>query len=297
MPREAPLGNFRAGVHDVATFRSGRCVMGLTDKEHARREAFDLEYRQGLLPAMQMIERTVCGCDYGSTAWTTRDEADWIAAALELQPGVGLLEIGAGSGWPALYLGRESGCDVVLTDLPLEGLGIARERAGRDELSGSCVVACADAAHLPFGDDGFDVINHSDVLCCLIEKHEVLSECLRVIRPGGRMAFSVLHIPPGLPSGDHARALATAPEFVETDTDYAALLDQTGWALLDRRDLTGAFKDSCQRRLQLETELRAELEPVMGRAAFEARQDKFQRRIPVLEQGHLRRELFLVAPA
>lgn len=271
--------------------------MGLTDKERARREVFDLEYRQGLLPAMQEVERAVCGCDYGSTAWTTRDEADRIAAALGLRPGVALLEIGAGSGWPALYLGRASGCDVTLTDLPLEGLGIARERAAREGLSASGLAVCADAAHLPFDDDRFDVINHSDVLCCLIEKREVLSECLRVIRPGGRMAFSVLYIPRGLSSEDHARALETAPEFVETDVDYPTLLGETGWALLERHDLTGAFMESCQRRLRLEAELRAQLQPAVGQAELEARHDKFRRRVPVLERGNLRRDLFLVAPA
>lgn len=271
--------------------------MGLTDRERARREAFDLEYRQGLLPAMQVVERAVCGCDYGSTAWTTRDEADRIAAALGLRPGVALLEVGAGSGWPALYLGRASGCEVVLTDLPLEGLGIARERAAQDGLSEACFVACADAARLPFGDASFDVINHSDVLCCLIEKREVLSECLRVIRADGRMAFSVLYIPPGLPSGDHARALATAPEFVETDADYPTLLGETGWALLERHDLTGVFSESCRLRLRLETELRAEIQPAVGRTELEMRHDKFRRRMPVLERGHLRRELFVVVPA
>lgn len=271
--------------------------MGLTDRERARRGAFDAEYRQGLLPAMQAVERAVCGCDYGSTAWTTRDEADRIAAALELRPGVALLEIGAGSGWPALYLARASGCEVALTDLPLEGLGIARERAARDGLSEACLVACADAAQLPLGDDRFDAINHSDVLCCLVEKREVLSECLRVIRPSGRMAFSVLYIPPGLPPGDHARALATAPEFVETDTDYPTLIEETGWKLLERHDLTGAFMESCQRRLDLEAGLRAELQRAMGPAELEARQDKFRRRMPALERGHLRRDLFLVAPA
>lgn len=271
--------------------------MSLTDRERAKREAFDLEYRLGLQPAMQEVERAVCGCDYGSTAWTTRDEADWIAAALGLGPGTALLEIGAGSGWPALYMGQTSGCDVVLTDLPLEGLGIARERAARDGLAGNCIALCADAALLPFDNDGFGAINHSDVLCCLIRKRQVLSECLRVIRPGGRMVFSVLHIPPGLSADDHARALETAPEFVEADADYPTLLEETGWVLLERRDLTGAFRESCQWRLRLEVERREELQPVLGQAEFEARQDRFQRRMPVLERGHLRRDLFHVTPA
>lgn len=273
----------------------GRWAVALTQKERARREAFDLEYRLGTLPAMQTVERAVCGCAYGSTAWTTRDEADGIATALGLRPGMMLLEIGAGSGWPALYLARESGCEVVLTDLPLEGLGIARERAVRDAVADRSTTVCASGARLPFGDESFDVINHSDVLCCLIEKRGVLAECRRVLRRGGRMAFSVLDIPPGLSSAEHARALETAPEFVETDADYTTLLEETGWALLERRDLTRQFMESCGKRLRLEAERQTELRPVIGPAEFDARQDKFRRRLPVLEQGHLRRELFLAA--
>lgn len=272
-------------------------AVGLTEKERAKREAFGFEYRQGLLPAMRAIERSVCGCAYGSTAWTTRAEADRIAAALELRAGMALLEVGAGSGWPALYLARETGCEVVLTDLPLEGLGIARERAARDGVAEKCPVACVDGACLPFGDETFDAINHSDVLCCLVEKRSVLSECLRVVRQGGRMAFSVLYIPPGLSPIDYGRALETAPEFVETDVDYPTLLDETGWILLERRDLTVAFMESCRKRLHLETERQAALRSVIGPEELEARLEKLRRRIPVLEQGLLRRDLFLAVPA
>lgn len=270
--------------------------MSLTDKERAKIAAFNLEYRLGLLPVMQKAERAVCGCAYGSTAWTTRDEAEEIVAALRLRPGVALLEIGAGSGWPALYLAQTSGCDVVLTDLPLEGLKIAGERAVADGVADQCRAACTDGALLPLRGASFDAVGHSDVLCCLIDKREVLTECRRVVRASGRMAFSVLYIPPGLSPEAHARALETAPEFVETDTDYPALLEETGWTLLARRDLTGAFMTSCRKRLRLETELQAELRSVMGSAELEARQDRLRRRIPQLEQGHLRRELFLAAP-
>lgn len=271
--------------------------MSLTARELAKQGEFDLEYRQGQHPVLQAVERAVCGCDYGSTAWTTRDEADRIATALALAPGVRLLEIGAGSGWPALYLARKSRCDVTLTDLPPGGLRIAVARAAREGLAGSCEVVVADAAHLPFRDGSFDAINHSDVLCCLVQKREVLGECLRVVRSNGRMAFSVLYIPPGLGPADYARALETAPEFVEADADYPTLLAETGWAILARHDLTGEFTKCCRRRMRVESERCAEMLPLVGAADFDARQARYRRRIPVLERGHLRRDLFLVEPA
>lgn len=268
--------------------------MGLTARELAKRDDFGLQYRLGQNPVMQAVERAVCGCDYGSTAWTTIEEADQIAAVLELRPGLMLLEIGAGSGWPSLYLAQGSGCDVTLTDLPLNALQIAVARAARNEPSGTCLAAVADAARLPFHDESFDVVNHSDVLCCLVQKREVLAECRRVIRPGGRMAFSVIYIPPGLPPQDHARALETAPEFVESDMDYATLIAIAGWTMLERRDLTASFMQSCRQWMSIEAERRAELLPLIGPADFDARQARLRSRLPILERGHLRRELFVV---
>src|SRR5882762_8136085 len=79
--------------------------------------------------AMQDLERSVCGCDYGSTSSTTRLEAERIAQLLDLRPAAKLLDLGAGSGWPGLYLAQLTGCDVVMVDLPLAALRIARERA------------------------------------------------------------------------------------------------------------------------------------------------------------------------
>jgi SAM-dependent methyltransferase len=271
--------------------------MSLTLKELAKRDNFDAQYRQGQLAVVQAVERAVCGCDYGGTSWATRDEADEIAAALELAPGVRLLEIGAGSGWPSLYLAGQSGCDVMLTDLPLEGIRIAAGRAVVDRLAGTCLAVVADAAQLPFRDACFDVINHSDVLCCLVQKREVLAECLRVVRPGGRMAFSVIFVAPGLSAEDHVRALDTAPEFAGMSADYPTLLAATGWAIRQRHDLTAEFRTNCIQKLHTEEGLRAELEPLSDAAEFDARQARMRRRIAVLEQRHMRRELFVVEPA
>jgi len=271
--------------------------MSLTSKELAKRDDFDAQYRHGQLAVVQAVERAVCGCDYGATSWATRGEAGRIAAALELAPGVRLLEVGAGSGWPSLYLAGQSGCDLTLADLPFEGIRIAARRAAVDGLSGACLAVVADAAHLPFRDDCFDVINHCDVLCCLVQKREVLAECRRVLRPGGRMAFSVIYLAPGLPAAEHARALETAPEFAAMEADYPTLLAATGWAIRRRHDLTAEFRTNCLRKLHAEDDLRDGRGPLSDAADFDARQARMRRRIAVLERRQMRRELFVVEPA
>jgi ubiquinone/menaquinone biosynthesis C-methylase UbiE len=52
----------------------------------------------------------------------------------------------------------------VLTDLPSEGLRVARKRAEREQVIFSGVVV-ASARDLPFTESSFDAIVHTDVLC------------------------------------------------------------------------------------------------------------------------------------
>jgi hypothetical protein len=70
----------------------------------AQRCDFAHNYERSSLPAVRELEQRVLGCDYGGTSWTTREQADHIAEALELGPGMQLREVGAGSGWPGLWV-------------------------------------------------------------------------------------------------------------------------------------------------------------------------------------------------
>jgi SAM-dependent methyltransferase len=204
-------------------------MMRCTRQEQAQRIRFETVYERSRAPAMLSIERRVCGCDYGGNSWLTMDQANELAAHLNLGQGTRLLELGAGSGWPGLYLVEKTRCEVVLVDLPEIGLRIARERAAKDGLSGLVATVVADAADLPFPDNGFDAISHCDLLCCLERKRAALESCRRVVRPGGRMAFTVISITPDLSIAQYRRAVENGPEFIESETDYSTLLGQAGW--------------------------------------------------------------------
>ncbi len=74
--------------------------MPRTPEEQATLDRFANTYRHGQLDFMLEMERSTCGCDYGGTSWTTREEADRTIEMLNLKPGRQFLEVGAGSGWP-----------------------------------------------------------------------------------------------------------------------------------------------------------------------------------------------------
>ena len=187
-----------------------------SQEERELSEHFADEYKQAQTPVILDLERAVCGCDYGGTSWTTRAEAEQMGRLMELTGGRRLLEVGAGSGWPALYLAGQTGCDVTLADVPYEGLRIAADRAARDPVDGHISLAVADGALMPFKADLFDAVSHSDVLCCLPAKRGVLNECKRVLHRGGKMAFTVIAIAPGLSSADHSRAVDSDRKFRST---------------------------------------------------------------------------------
>lgn len=135
----------------------------MSDESRDLAEEFEARYRIVEEPVMRRIERRVTGSDYGATSYTTREQADWLADLLDLAPGKLLLDFGSGAGWPGIHLARSTGCDVVLTDLPLEGLRRANRRLRDEGVQGT--VMAATAASLPLQDQVFDAATSSDVMC------------------------------------------------------------------------------------------------------------------------------------
>ncbi len=116
-------------------------------------------------PIAQRVERLVIGADYGADGYTTVEQADELARRLHLRPGARLLDLGSGRGWPGVYLAKATGCQVVLSDLPVDGLRIADARAAAEGLDGRCAVVAARGRDLPFAAESFDAVAHTDVLC------------------------------------------------------------------------------------------------------------------------------------
>jgi len=255
---------------------------------------FARDYEIAQSPVMLEIERRVRDADYGATSWTTRAQAEQTAARLELARGQRLLDIGAGSGWPGLFLAKLSGCEAVLTDLPLSGLRIARSRAEREDLQDRCATVAADGAALPFADRSFDCIHHADVLCCMEHKQPLLAECRRVAKPGARMEFSVIWLVRAPSSADEQALLQqSGPAYPDAGADYASLLHLTAWSLVERLDVTVEFARCLDVLLEASQARRAELVELLGEQDFAERLVRRRSTRAAVARGLLRREIFV----
>jgi cyclopropane fatty-acyl-phospholipid synthase-like methyltransferase len=250
-------------------------------------------YELSRLPALRELERNVLGCDYGGTSWTTRTQADHIAESLELRAGVQLLELGAGSGWPGLYLGRMTGCDVTLVDIPLNALQQAVERATDDQIPEQVHVVAGSGTALPFGAGSFDRLSHSDVLCCLPEKLEMLRECRRIATSNARMHFSVIRPAGNISASEYQEILDAGPPHVDAPDGYEPLLCESGWQILDRIDVTSDYHRSLQElvdRMRINT---PELQEAFGAGELLSQRKRREKQVSLIECGVLKRDVFV----
>jgi ubiquinone/menaquinone biosynthesis C-methylase UbiE len=229
----------------------------------------------------------VLGTVFGGTSYTDLAQLGLLVELLGLGSGSLLLEVGAGAGWPGLMLAQQTGCRVVLSDLPIEGLSLARSRAGAAGLNDVWCVA-ADGGFLPFARRSFDAVSHSDVLCCLPDKLAVLRSSGRVLRAGGRLVFFVIE--PA--EGGTPLAAGVGPLFVATPRPYRELLAEAGFGDIEHRDVTTEYQETAARWLRESRALEPELRAALGAGTFEGRLAEQVLDLAAIEAGTLRRSLY-----
>jgi cyclopropane fatty-acyl-phospholipid synthase-like methyltransferase len=127
-------------------------------------ETFERRYRVKPTEVTRQIERDVIGGDWGANGYTTMAQADRLGHEVSLGRGSLLLDLGAGRGWPGLYLAASTGCGVVMADVPADALRLALDRAGAEGLADRAVAVRCSATGLPLRPRSFDAVVHADVL-------------------------------------------------------------------------------------------------------------------------------------
>lgn len=110
--------------------------------------------------------------------------------------GLRVLDLGCGAGRHTFEAARR-GASVVAVDTDADELATvdgwldAMRAEGELAADAPAHTVQADARHLPFDDDGFDVVVAAEILEHLRDDRAAMHEIARVVRPGGRVAVTV----------------------------------------------------------------------------------------------------------
>ena len=118
--------------------------------------------------------------------YTTPDVVDQrraIRAAVALQPGEQVLDIGSGPGFLAAEMAEEVGVDGRVYGIDPSDSMLAIARHGETPVD----YGRGDALALPFGDEQFDVAVSTQVYEYVDDIEGSLAEARRVLHPGGRL--------------------------------------------------------------------------------------------------------------
>jgi sterol 24-C-methyltransferase len=100
-------------------------------------------------------------------------------------PGTSVLDVGCGSGGPALNIAEHSGARVTGIDLVPRHVDLARAKAVERGLAGQTTFVEGDATSQPFEDASFDHVYAIESAYHATDKARFYAECARVLRPGG----------------------------------------------------------------------------------------------------------------
>ena len=103
-----------------------------------------------------------------------------------------IVDVGCGIGGSTLHLAQKFGCKATGITLSPVQASRAKERAEEANLSDAVSFEVANALEMPFADDTFDLVWSLESGEHMPDKAKFLSECYRVLKPGGKVDFCYL---------------------------------------------------------------------------------------------------------
>ena len=175
----------------------------------------------------------------------------WLTDQVEVRAHSHVLEVGSGSGGPAVYLAAARGCRVTGVDINEHGVRNAEQLAVARGVADRVTFQTVDASKpLPFPAARFDAVLSNDAMCHISNRLEVLSEWHRVLRPHGRILFTDAMVVTGLVSQEElAVRSSTGFYFFLPPGENERLIAGAGFTLLVSEDFEGRCRTKTSTQL------------------------------------------------
>ena len=258
-------------------------------------DLYNTSYDKFSADVQQAVRSETYGEDIGQSSWMMADELRHFITLLGLNRSSNVLEIGSGSGGPALFLAEIVGCKVIGLDLNEFGVKNSNELAAKRGLDSLARFQLADASQpLPYASDTFDAVISNDAMCHVPKRLEVLREWLRVLKPSGQMLFTDAMVITGLVSHEDVATRSSIGYYYFVPPGVnEQMIEEAGFELIECEDLTSSAASVSQRWHDAREKHRDRLIQIEGETNFDGLQE-FLRCVHTLSSEHrLSRYMYL----
>lgn len=194
----------------------------------------------------------------------------------------------AGLGGPARYLAHHYGADVTGIELTPTRVKGAVELTRLVGLQNSVRVIEGNVMQVPLPDASVDVVVSQEALLHVPDKERTLAEAFRILKPGGRIAFTdwVAHRP--LSDADKKlmwQGMAVADLY--NPQTYAKLIKKVGFTINSVEDLTPDWGIILKERLAMYRKLREETQQAGTPAGHDAFYESYVRFVDLVNEAVL----------
>src|SRR5262245_28331220 len=275
IPRPASGGTWvpsRAGPRPRST--SVRCNSSSGGDEMGSVNLYDNVYGDFASDAEFAVRREAYGEDLGQSSWTTATEWLGFADLLGIGPKSEVLEVGSGSGGPAVYLAIKQGCRITGVDINEHGISNARTLAQSRGVADRAQFEAVDArGQLPFPAERFDAIVSNDAMCHIAGRPDVLRDWRRMVKPGGRVLFTDALVVTGPITHEEVATRSSIGYYLFVPPGVnEGMLGEAGFELLAVQDVTANAAEVASRWHDARAHHRDALVAREGEANFEGLQ-------------------------
>jgi len=164
---------------------------------------------------------------------------DALAHHAKINESTHVLDLCCGLGGPARYLAYHYGCRVTGVDMNTDRLAGAVRLTERTKLQDRVLFHHANALQTGLADETFDVIVSQEAFCHIPNKKALITECARLLKPGGRIVYTDILARSSMTNEIRSR-LETEMVFSELSTSeqYCHLLEEKGCEVIEVEDLS-----------------------------------------------------------